>query len=141
MRTVATAPRSSGAKTCAKCKPLTFVHVDENDPQVEQCKSERGEGSKISRIHYVGSDRPALGSWRRKNTESSAQAWCDSTACAWKRHANTSPRLSASRLSRHQRDRGSVAPDETRDPRRAVRPVQHHVQRHQQVAEVVPAKT
>ena len=59
MHTVATAPRSSGAKTCAKCKPLTFVHVDENDSQVEQCKSEREEGSKISRIHYVGSDRPA----------------------------------------------------------------------------------
>ena len=58
MHTVVTAPRSSGAKTCAKCKPLTFVHVDENDPQVEQCKSEREEGSKISRIHYVGSDRP-----------------------------------------------------------------------------------
>ena len=58
MHAVATAPRSSGAKTCTKCKPLTFVHVDENDPQVEQCKSERGEGSKISRIHYVGSDRP-----------------------------------------------------------------------------------
>ena len=74
MHAVATASRSSGAKTCTKCKPLTFVHVDENDPQVEQCKSERGEGSKISRIHYVGSDRPALDSWRQKNTEPSAQA-------------------------------------------------------------------
>ena len=73
MHAVATAPKSSGAKTCTKCKPLTFVHVDENDPQVKQCKSERGEGSKISRIHYVGSDRPALGSWRRKNTEPSVQ--------------------------------------------------------------------
>ena len=59
MHAVATAPRSSGAKTCTKCKPLTFVHVDENDPQVKQCKSEREEGSKISRIHYVDSDRPA----------------------------------------------------------------------------------
>ena len=29
-----------------------------------------------------------------------------------------------------ERDRGGVAPDETRDPRRAVRPVQLHVQRH-----------
>ena len=35
MHAVATAPRSSRAKTCTKCKPLTFVHVDENDPQVE----------------------------------------------------------------------------------------------------------
>ena len=66
MHTVATAPKSSEAKTCTKCKPLTFVHVDENDPQVEQCRSEREEGSKISRIHYVGSDRLALGSWRQK---------------------------------------------------------------------------
>ena len=40
-----------------------------------------------------------------------------------------------------ERDRGGVAPDETRDPGRAVRPVQLHVQRHRQVAEVVPAKT
>ena len=40
-----------------------------------------------------------------------------------------------------QRDRGGVAPDETRDPGRAVRPVQLHVQRHRQVAGVVPAKT
>ena len=59
MHAVATAPRSSGAKTCTKCKPFTFVHVDENDPQVKQRKSEQGEGYKISRIHYVGSDRPA----------------------------------------------------------------------------------
>ena len=66
MHAVATAPRSSGAKTCTKCKPLTFVHVDENDPQVKQCKSEREEGPKISRIHYVGSDRPALDSQRQK---------------------------------------------------------------------------
>ena len=40
-----------------------------------------------------------------------------------------------------ERDRGGVAPDETRGPGRAVRPVQLHVQRHRQVAEVVPAKT
>ena len=49
--------------------------------------------------------------------------------------------VSAARLPGSERDRGSVAPDETRDPRRAVRPVQLHVQRHRQVAEVVPAKT
>ena len=64
MHAVATAPRSGGAKTCAKCKPLTFAHVDENDPQVEQCKSERREGSKISRIRYVGCDRPAAERYR-----------------------------------------------------------------------------
>ena len=40
-----------------------------------------------------------------------------------------------------ERDRGGVAPDEARDPGRAVRPVQLHVRRHRQVAEVVPAKT
>ena len=40
-----------------------------------------------------------------------------------------------------ERDRGGVAPGETRGPGRAVRPVQLHVQRHRQVAEVVPAKT
>ena len=72
--TLATAHKSSGAKTCTKRKPLTFVHVDENDPQVEQCKSERGEGSKISRICWVDSDRPALDSRRQKNTEPPAQA-------------------------------------------------------------------
>ena len=38
-------------------------------------------------------------------------------------------------------DREGVAPDETRDSGCAVRPVQLHVQRHRQVAEVVPAKT
>ena len=64
MHTVATAPKNNGAKTCTKRKPLTFVHVDENDPQVEQCKSERREGSKISRIHYVGSDRPVAERYR-----------------------------------------------------------------------------
>ena len=48
---------------------------------------------------------------------------------------------SAARLPGSERDRGGVAPDETRDPGRAVRPVQPHVQRHRQVAEVVPAKT
>ena len=40
-----------------------------------------------------------------------------------------------------KRGRGGVAPDETRDPGRAVRLVQLHAQRHRQVAEVVPAKT
>ena len=40
-----------------------------------------------------------------------------------------------------ERDRGGVAPDETRGPGHAVRPVQRHVRRHRQVAEVVPAKT
>ena len=49
--------------------------------------------------------------------------------------------VSAARLPGSERDRGGVAPDETRDPGRAVRPVQLHVQRHRQVAEVVPAKT
>ena len=34
-----------------------------------------------------------------------------------------------------------MAPDETRGPGRAVRPVQLNVRRHRQVAEVVPAKT
>ena len=42
-------------------------------------------------------DRPALGSRRQKNTEPPAQAWRGNTACAWKRHANHSPRLPASR--------------------------------------------
>ena len=49
--------------------------------------------------------------------------------------------VSAARLPGSERDRGSVAPDETRDPGRTVRPVQLHVQRHRQVAGVVPAKT
>ena len=49
--------------------------------------------------------------------------------------------VSAARLPGSERDRGGVAPDEARDPGRAVRPVQLHVQRHRQVAEVVPAKT
>ena len=49
--------------------------------------------------------------------------------------------VSAARLPGSERDRGGVAPDETRGPGCAVRPVQLHVQRHQQVAEVVPAKT
>ena len=40
-----------------------------------------------------------------------------------------------------ERDRGGVAPDEARDTGRAVRPVQLHVRRHRQLAEVVPAKT
>ena len=48
---------------------------------------------------------------------------------------------SAARLPGSECDRGGVAPDETRGPGRAVRPVQLHVQRHRQVAEVVPAKT
>ena len=49
--------------------------------------------------------------------------------------------VSAARLPGSERDRGSVAPDETRDLRCAVRPVQLHVQRHRQVTEAVPAKT
>ena len=49
--------------------------------------------------------------------------------------------VSAARLPGSERDRVGVAPDETRDPGCAVRPVQLHVQRHLQVAEVVPAKT
>ena len=49
--------------------------------------------------------------------------------------------VSAAWLPGSERDRGGVAPDETRDLGRAVRPVQLHVQRHRQVAEVVPAKT
>ena len=49
--------------------------------------------------------------------------------------------VSAARLPGSERDRGGVAPDETLDPGRAVRPVQLHVQRHRQVAGVVPAKT
>ena len=66
-------------------------------PKTEQCRLERGEGSKISRICWVDSDRPALGSRQRKNMEPPAQAWCENMACAWKRHANASPRLSASK--------------------------------------------
>ena len=49
--------------------------------------------------------------------------------------------VSAARLPGSERDRGGVAPDETRGLGRAVRPVQLHVQRRRQVAEAVPAKT
>ena len=49
--------------------------------------------------------------------------------------------VSAARLPGSERDRGGVAPDEARGPGRTVRPVQLRVQRHRQVAEVVPAKT
>ena len=49
--------------------------------------------------------------------------------------------VSAARLPGSERDRGGVAPDEARGPGRTVRSVQLRVQRHRQVAEVVPAKT
>ena len=49
--------------------------------------------------------------------------------------------VSAARLPGSERDRGGVAPSEARGPGRAVRPVQLHVQRHRQVAEVVTAET
>ena len=52
-------------------EPYSSYMFGENS--LEQCKSEQGEGSKISGVWYVDSDRPALGSRQQKNTEPPAQ--------------------------------------------------------------------
>ena len=113
--------------TCPRCRYTGLHRPSQGIGGISY--GERREGSKISRICQVDSDRPALDSWRQKNTEPSAQAWCGSTAHTRKRHASPSPQLPASRRA--------AAPGPAFRPtrkRRAAPPLTSTTSRCQQVA-------